>query len=107
MEEACGLPHLTRLFPFGLCRYYMFFLIPIQQHGALKDFPVTSVKKHSGPARAPFELDIEEEDGTIGRMHFDDVRSIDKLRVIDKKGYRSVLTPRSDIVAAFKKYMNL
>ena len=38
MEEACGLPHLTRLFPFGLCRYYMFFLIPIQQHGALKDF---------------------------------------------------------------------
>ena len=69
--------------------------------------PVTSVKKHSGPARAPFELDIEEEDGTIGRMHFDDVRSIDKLRVIDKKGYRSVLTPRSDIVAAFKKYMNL
>ena len=69
--------------------------------------PVTSVKKHSGPARAPFELDIDEEDGTIGRMHFDDVRSIDKLRVIDKKGYRSVLTPRSDIVAAFKKYMNL
>ena len=44
MEEACGLPHLTRLFPFGLCRYYMFFLIPIQQHGALKDF--FEISKH-------------------------------------------------------------
>lgn len=68
---------------------------------------VTSVKEYSGPAKAPFEFDIVEEDEIIGRLYFDDICSIDKMRVIDKKGYRSVRTPRADIEAAFKKYMNL
>ena len=61
----------------------------------------------SGPAKEPFELDIDEGNGKKGRMHFDDMRSIDKMRVIEKKGYRSVCTPRADIEAAFKKYMGL
>ena len=55
----------------------------------------------------PFELDIDEGNGKKGRMHFDDMRSIDKMRVIEKKGYHSVCTPRADIEAAFKKYMGL
>ena len=69
--------------------------------------PVTSVKEYSGPAKEPFELDIDEGNGKKGRMHFDDMRSIDKMRVIEKKGYHSVCTPRADIEAAFKKYMGL
>ena len=66
--------------------------------------PLTSIKEDSGPAKEPFELDIDEGNGKKGRMHFDDMRSIDKMRVIEKKGYRSVCTPRADIEAAFKKY---
>ena len=69
--------------------------------------PLTSIKEDSGPAKEPFELDIDEGNGKKGRMHFDDMRSIDKMRVIEKKGYHSVCTPRADIEAAFKKYMCL
>jgi len=69
--------------------------------------PLTSLKDNSGPARAPFEFDIDEGDGKKGRMHFDDMRSIDKMRVIDKKGYKTACTPRADIEAALKKYMGL
>lgn len=69
--------------------------------------PLTSIKSNSGPARVPFEFDIDEGYGMKGRMHFDDMRSIDKMRVIAKKGYRSVCTPRANIEAALKKYMGL
>lgn len=37
-------------------------------------------------------------------MHFDNMRSIDEMRVIAKKGFRSVCTPRADIKTALKKY---
>lgn len=69
--------------------------------------PVTSVKEYSGPARAPFELDIEEEDGIIGRLHFDDIRSIDKMRVIETKGYKEVNTSEEEIIAAYRTYMGI
>lgn len=69
--------------------------------------PLTSIKDNSSPARAPFEFDITEGDGVKGRMHFDDMRSIDKMRVIAKKGYRSVHTPRANIETALKKYLGL
>lgn len=69
--------------------------------------PLNSIKSNSGPTRALFEFDIDEGDGVKGRMHFDDMRSIDKMRVIAKKGYRSVCTPRAEIEAALKKYMCL
>ena len=65
--------------------------------------PLTSIKSNSGPERAPFEFDIVEGDGVKGRIHFDDMRSIDKMRVIAKKEYRSVETPRADIETALKK----
>ncbi|MGN0850936.1 MAG: type II toxin-antitoxin system PemK/MazF family toxin [Candidatus Ornithospirochaeta sp.] len=48
--------------------------------------PLTSIKEDSGPAKEPFELDIDEGNGKKGRMYFDDMRSIDKMRVIEKKG---------------------
>ena len=69
--------------------------------------PLTSIKNNSGPARAPFEFDIDEGDGVKGCMHFDDMRSIDKMRVIANKEHRSVQTPRADIEAALKKYLGL
>ena len=47
--------------------------------------PLTSIKSNSGPERAPFEFDIVEGDGVKGRIHFDDMRSIDKMRVIAKR----------------------
>lgn len=69
--------------------------------------PVTSVKETSYPARAPYELDIEEADGFIGRLHFDDVRSIDKMRVIESKGYIDVKTPKEEIDTAYRNYLNI
>lgn len=80
----------------------------LTSHGQkLTVVPLTSIKNDSSPAKEPFEFDIVEGDGVKGRMHFDDMRSIDKMRVIAKKGYRSVQTPRADIEAALKKYIGL
>ena len=57
--------------------------------------------------KEPFEKDIDEGNGKKGRMHFDEMRSIDKMRVIEKKGYREVFTPREEIEAALKHYLSL
>ena len=59
--------------------------------------PVTSIKSDSGIANAPYEYDITESDGTKARLHIDDIRCIDKMRVIEKKGYLSITTSRKDI----------
>lgn len=59
--------------------------------------PVTSIKAESGAAIAPYEYDITELDNTPARMHIDDIRCIDKMRIIEKKGYLSVKTPREEI----------
>lgn len=69
--------------------------------------PVTSVKEYSSPAREPFELDIEEEDGVIGRLHFDDIRSIDKMRIIETKPYKAVKTSKETIFNAYRAYMGI
>lgn len=69
--------------------------------------PLTSIKEDSGPARVPFELDIVEEDGTVGRMRLDDMRSVDKMRIIQKKGYRGVQTSEEKIKAAMRDYLSL
>lgn len=52
-------------------------------------------------------MDIDEDNGKKGRMHFDEMRSIDKMRVIEKKGYREVFTPREEIEAGLKHYLSL
>ena len=69
--------------------------------------PLTSIKEDSGPDKKPFEMDIDEGNGKKGRMHFDEMRSIDKMRVIEKKGYREVFTPREEIEAGLKHYLSL
>ena len=69
--------------------------------------PLTSIKEDSGPAKESFEMDIDEGNGKKGRMHFDEMRSIDKMRVIEKKGYREVFTPREKIEAGLKHYLSL
>jgi len=39
-------------------------------------------------------------------MHFDDIRCIDKMRIIEGKGYIDVLTKRIDIENAFNHFLN-
>jgi hypothetical protein len=36
-------------------------------------------------------------------MHLDDIRCVDKMRVIEKKGYISVVSKREDIEDAVEK----
>lgn len=67
--------------------------------------PVTSIKYDSGDPHSPYEMDIIEQDGVRGRLHFDDMRSIDKMRVIEKKHYREVLTSREYIMDALDRYL--
>lgn len=67
--------------------------------------PVTSVKPTSSAPFAPYEFDIEEEGGVIGRVHLDDIRSIDKMRIEERRGYRNVVTPRAEIEKAFSSVM--
>lgn len=67
--------------------------------------PVTSIKYDSGDPHSPYEMDIIEQDGVRGRLHFDDMRSIDKMRVIEKKHYREVLNSREDIMDALDRYL--
>jgi len=69
-------------------------------------FPVTSIKECSGSPIAPYEYDIIESDNITARMHFDDIRCIDKMRIIEGKGYIDVLTKRIDIENAFNHFLN-
>lgn len=69
--------------------------------------PTTSVKGYSGLIREPYEFDIEEDDGMISRLHFDEVRSIDKMRVLETRPYKDVITPKEEIIEAYRKYMEM
>jgi hypothetical protein len=66
--------------------------------------PVTSIKSDSSTPVVPYEYDIEEDGDVKGRMHLDDIRCVDKMRVIENKGYISVVTRREDIEDAVKKF---
>lgn len=66
--------------------------------------PVTSIKSDSSTPVVPYEYDIEEDGGIKGRMHLDDMRCIDKMRIIEKKGYISVITKRDDIETAVENF---
>lgn len=65
--------------------------------------PVTSIKPDSSMPVVPYEYDIEEENGVRARMHLDDIRCIDKMRIIEKRGYLSVKTERKNIECAVEK----
>lgn len=66
--------------------------------------PVTSIKPDSGTATLPYEYDIMENNNVKARMHIDDIRCIDKMRIIEKKGYISVITPRIEIEDFVNKF---
>ncbi len=66
--------------------------------------PITSIKPDSSTPVVPYEYDIEEDGGIKARMHLDDMRCIDKMRIIEKKGYISVLTNREDIENAIENF---
>lgn len=68
--------------------------------------PLTSLKEDSGTPTVPYEYDILESGNVTGRMHFDDVRCIDKMRIVERKGYIDILTDRSEIERAFIQFLN-
>jgi hypothetical protein len=67
--------------------------------------PVTSIKPDSSAPVVPYEYDIEEDGGIKGRMHLDDIRCVDKMRVIENKGYISVVTKREEVEDAVEKFL--
>lgn len=67
--------------------------------------PVTSIKQDSTKALEPYEFDILESNGIKARMHFDDIRSIDKMRIFEKKSYIDIKTKREDIEEAVIKFL--
>lgn len=43
----------------------------------------------------------------IERLHFDDIRSIDRMRGLEHKPYKSVITPKEEILEAYRRYMEM
>lgn len=68
--------------------------------------PVTSIKPDSRTATIPYEYDIEEDNNIKARMHFDDIRYIDKMRILEYKGYISILTSRAEIEKAINIFFS-
>lgn len=66
--------------------------------------PVTSIKPDSGSPVIPYEYDIIEDGNNMARMHFDDIRCIDKMRIIERRGYISVTTSREDVECAVNNF---
>lgn len=69
--------------------------------------PTTSIKEMSSVEEETFYYDIEEKDGNVSRLRFDELRMIDKMRVITKdKMYRDVKTEREVIEQKFLNFLN-
>ena len=69
--------------------------------------PTTSIKEMSSVEEETFYYDIEEKDGNVSRLRFDELRMIDKMRVITKdKMYRDVKTERKLIEQKFLFFLN-
>lgn len=70
--------------------------------------PTTSLKETSSTSEESYYFDIEEIDGSISRLRFDEIRMIDKMRVITKdKPYRDIKTNRKTIEQKFLDFLNL
>lgn len=70
--------------------------------------PVTSIKETSPTENQSYYYDIVEEDDFIARLRFDEMRTVDKMRVITKdKPYRNVKTERAIIENKLMNYLNL
>ncbi len=69
--------------------------------------PTTSIKESSSKEDEAYYYDIEEGSGEISRLRFDEVRMVDKMRVMIKdKPYRNVKTTRKIIEQKFIDFLN-
>ena len=69
---------------------------------------MTSIKETSSSEEQSYYFDITEEDNSVVRLRFDEMRTIDKMRVITKdKPYRNIKTGRTDIEQKLMDYLNL
>ena len=70
--------------------------------------PTTSIKESSSTDEQDYYFDIEETDNCQSRLRFDEIRMIDKMRVVTKdKPYRDVKTERKVIEEKFMNFLKL
>lgn len=70
--------------------------------------PTTSIKESSSIDEQDYYFDIEETDNCQSRLRFDEIRMIDKMRVVTKdKPYRDVKTDRKVIEEKFMNFLKL
>lgn len=70
--------------------------------------PITSIKDCSSPEEKSYYFDIQEEGNVEVRLRFDEMRTVDKMRVVTKdKPYRQVVTPREMIESKLMEYLKL
>ena len=70
--------------------------------------PTTSIKESSSTDEQDYYFDIEETDNCQSRLRFDEIRMIDKMRVVTKdKPYRDVKTDRKVIEEKFMNFLKL
>jgi len=70
--------------------------------------PTTSLKETSCIDEKEYYFDITEEDGSISRLRFDEIRMVDKMRVITKdKPYRIVRTDKNVIRKKFLGFLGM
>lgn len=68
--------------------------------------PVTSIKEDSPEANPEFEMDIDVVNNDRCRMHLDETRVIDIMRINERRGYFDVATSRKDINNFFAKLLD-
>lgn len=70
--------------------------------------PTTSIKEMSSTDEQDYYFDIEESDDCKSRLRFDEIRMIDKMRIVTKdKPYRDVITDRKLIEEKFMNFLKL
>jgi len=68
--------------------------------------PTTSLKPSSSIIKKDYFFDILEDSGNTCRLRFNEIRVIDKMRVVKHKKYKEVITDRNEIESALGKYLN-
>lgn len=70
--------------------------------------PITSIKDCSSPEEQSYYFDIQEEGDIKVRLRFDEIRTVDKMRVVTKdRPYRNVITKRAIIENKLMEYLKL
>jgi len=69
--------------------------------------PTTSIKTTSSSEEKKYYSDIYEESGNICRLRFDEMRTIDKMRVITYKPFKDIKTDRSEIEESLKIFLGI